>query len=267
LKSFLGYVSGADRFLTLLSDLYFTLTESERPRYGMFYAYWMVRFFGWDLKKSGFFRDKGQTDWSRELLKSSRLEEHFNELQKSSGAKPEMNGKGKQADLWAQYRATLEQRVEAVGEFWQTTRAFLEEHTDRSTILPRPAPSLKRAPQILQLRSSHKTRLEGGSGVPASRGTSRSATSGRWPSIAPSMRRAQAKITAKYEKQVKSALRKAAKASVSAKKTPPSVGVCTISFGGGFTVCQHNVTRDACNEVARQMGGTPSFVPGGKVLT
>jgi hypothetical protein len=76
----------------------------------------------------------------------------------------------------------------------------------------------------------------------------------------------QAKITAKHEKQVRSALRKASKAPAggSAKKAASVTGACTLTFGGGFKVCQDGVTESACNEVAGQMGGTPSFDPGKK---
>jgi hypothetical protein len=65
---------------------------------------------------------------------------------------------------------------------------------------------------------------------------------------------------------VKSALRKTNKALVadSYAKTPPATGACAITFGGGFKVCQDGVTRAACNAVAKQTGGTPSFDPGGK---
>jgi len=75
----------------------------------------------------------------------------------------------------------------------------------------------------------------------------------------------QAKINAKHQKHVKSAIRKANKALAanSTAKTPPGTGACTITFGGGFKICQDGVTRAACNAVASQMGGTASFNPGG----
>jgi hypothetical protein len=74
--------------------------------------------------------------------------------------------------------------------------------------------------------------------------------------------KSQAQITAKHTKRVLSALREAAKAE--AKIMASSAGACTITFGGGFKVCRDNVTKDACNQVAKLMGGTSSFVPGGK---
>jgi hypothetical protein len=46
--------------------------------------------------------------------------------------------------------------------------------------------------------------------------------------------------------------------------TASSAGACPITVGGGFKVCRDNVTETACNAVARQIGGTPSFVAGGK---
>ena len=44
----------------------------------------------------------------------------------------------------------------------------------------------------------------------------------------------------------------------------PKTGACEITFGGGFKVCQDGVTAGGCKTVARQMGGTPQFVAGGK---
>jgi hypothetical protein len=76
----------------------------------------------------------------------------------------------------------------------------------------------------------------------------------------------QSEIDAKHERHVKSALRKTNRELVanSTAKTPPAAGACTITFGGGFKICQDGVTKTACNTVARNMGGTPSFDPGGK---
>jgi hypothetical protein len=85
------------------------------------------------------------------------------------------------------------------------------------------------------------------------------------------VKKSQSHVDAKHEKHVKALLGKASKGSValSTKKAAAAKGVssaggaCTITFGGGFKVCRDNVTKDACNQVAKLMGGTPSFVPGG----
>lgn len=38
-----GFVAGADRFLTRIADLSDSLSEEEKPSYGLFYAYWMAK--------------------------------------------------------------------------------------------------------------------------------------------------------------------------------------------------------------------------------
>ena len=69
-------VAGAERFLFILSDLYTTLSRSERPSYGSFYFYWMARFYGYRSAARGFERDKNESDWSRLLLGSKRLKSY-----------------------------------------------------------------------------------------------------------------------------------------------------------------------------------------------
>jgi len=71
-------------------------------------------------------------------------------------------------------------------------------------------------------------------------------------------KRSKATIDAKHRRAVASNF-KAAMAGAGA-----STGSCTITFGGGFQVCQDGVTNAACNQVAAAMGGTPHFKLGGK---
>lgn len=73
---------------------------------------------------------------------------------------------------------------------------------------------------------------------------------------------AQAKIDAKHRNRVRSALRASSKPKTGAAQG--AAGRCTITFGGGFTVCQDGVIESACTAVAGQMGGHGVFKAGAK---
>lgn len=122
--------AGAERFVTVLSDLYVALSESERPYYGSFYAYWMGRFYGYDSTDKGFKRDKKQTDWSKVVLKSRRLKEYV----RSSVEVKEGGGRRSRAQvsrLVQKYWQLLEERNSRCKDFWKVTRTFLNSYIRR----------------------------------------------------------------------------------------------------------------------------------------
>jgi hypothetical protein len=107
--------AGAERFLLVLSDLYTTLSRSERPSYGSFYFYWMARFYGYHSTARGFERDSKEPDWSRLLLGSKRLKAHARSTLTTGRAN-------------RQYWMLLAKRNADCEKFWLVTRQFLEAH-------------------------------------------------------------------------------------------------------------------------------------------
>jgi hypothetical protein len=77
------FVAGADRFVTRIADLAESLTEEERPSYGLFYAHWLARFYGFRLTGKSYARDLKRIDWSNALSNSRRIK-CYNEKRKSS---------------------------------------------------------------------------------------------------------------------------------------------------------------------------------------
>ncbi len=108
-------VAGAERFLLVLSDLYTTLSRSERPSYGSFYFYWMARFYGFRLTARGFERARNEPDWSRLLLRSKRL-------------KAQARSTLADAQAHRRYWSLLTKRNTDCMKFWEETRRFLDEH-------------------------------------------------------------------------------------------------------------------------------------------
>jgi hypothetical protein len=54
---------GIQRFLLSLSNLFCVLKPSERARFGLFYSYWMAKFFGYVLEEDGY-RQATQQSWA-----------------------------------------------------------------------------------------------------------------------------------------------------------------------------------------------------------
>lgn len=66
---------GAEQFCRLTSNLFYLCRPAERPIYGLFHAYWLAKFLGYDLRDAGYVKDRDAYDWSQELPHS------FTELQ------------------------------------------------------------------------------------------------------------------------------------------------------------------------------------------
>ena len=54
---------GIQRFLLSLSNLFGMLAPAERARFGLFYSYWMAKFFGYELTEEGY-RPTTQESWA-----------------------------------------------------------------------------------------------------------------------------------------------------------------------------------------------------------
>jgi hypothetical protein len=54
---------GIQRFLLSLSNLFGILAPAERARFGLFYSYWMAKFFGYELTEVGY-RPTEQESWA-----------------------------------------------------------------------------------------------------------------------------------------------------------------------------------------------------------
>jgi len=117
------FAIGAERFVINLSDLYAHLSKEEKPLYGSFYAYWLARYFGYDLDDKGYKRDDEQADWSKELLRSVRLKDFSLALFSIQTSQPRTAQKAFNLH-WKE----LEKRNEMCLKLWKTTQRFLEKH-------------------------------------------------------------------------------------------------------------------------------------------
>lgn len=110
-----GFVAGADRFLTRIADLSDSLSKDEKPSYGMFYAYWMAKFYGYGLDENGYVRDPKKIDWSEALQNSVRIN-YYNEKSKEldKGETPRVDG-----------LEAFKLHDHLVRQFWATTLASL----------------------------------------------------------------------------------------------------------------------------------------------
>jgi hypothetical protein len=114
-----AFVAGADRFVMRLAELAETLADAEKPSYGLFYAYWMSKQYGYDLGENGYFRDGKQVDWSATLLKSKRIEHQIAQLKKPDANLP------KNIDLNSAINS-FDRRDTIVRAFWDITRMQFE---------------------------------------------------------------------------------------------------------------------------------------------
>jgi hypothetical protein len=108
-----AFVAGADRFVTRIADLAVLLSEDEKPSYGLFYAYWLAKFYGFDLTDSGYIRHDDQEDWGTAVSDSKRITNA---------------GEGRTEEEIGTHKNALEafkMRNAAVRKFWEDTIAHL----------------------------------------------------------------------------------------------------------------------------------------------
>lgn len=113
-----AFVAGADRFVTRLADLARMLSDEEQSSYGLFYAYWLSKLYGYDLTDDGYVPDDDQEDWSKAILKSKRIAYLIGQRKRSAGS-----GSDPQA-LLDNFRI----RDGVVRELWARTIAHLNDN-------------------------------------------------------------------------------------------------------------------------------------------
>jgi hypothetical protein len=118
-----AFVAGADRFLTRMADLAALLSDEEKPSYGLFYAYWLSKYYGYDWTDHGYVRDSDQADWAVALLDSKRIAYSIEQREKEDGTAAQVN-------VLEAFRL----RDAVVRKFWADTVA----HLNRNRILPTP---------------------------------------------------------------------------------------------------------------------------------
>lgn len=112
------FVAGADRFVTRVADLAASLSQDEKPSYGLFYAYWLAKFYGYRLTADGYVREPKMPDWSAALCNSKRIA-HYNEIRKEV--------EGGTVDGFEAFRV----RDRAVHEFWNNALQHLHNNVQQ----------------------------------------------------------------------------------------------------------------------------------------
>ena len=113
------FVAGADRLITRLAEVADMLSDDDKPYYGMFYAYWMAKMYGYDLGDDGFLRDKEQIDWSEQLVRSKRIRHQLNR------ASEELK-KNKSNEVPENLLDLFVAKDKIVRNFWDVTRKQFE---------------------------------------------------------------------------------------------------------------------------------------------
>lgn len=53
-ERFMMLINGARSFVLILADFFTLIPSNARARYGFFYAYWLAKFFGYELSERGY---------------------------------------------------------------------------------------------------------------------------------------------------------------------------------------------------------------------
>jgi len=103
---------GIHQFLEYLANLFGILEPAERARFGLFYSYWIAKFFGYKLQKDGYIKDphlRGNRDsWADAVLKSPIL------------IPPDLAPEDRLL-----YSQALKKKIEIIGQGWQSTRELI----------------------------------------------------------------------------------------------------------------------------------------------
>jgi hypothetical protein len=83
-QRFARLAEGARRSIEMLSDLFGVMNETERPRYGLFYAYWLAKLFGYEYRRGAYRRNRemwdGNDSWARAIKDSPLYREGGGEV-------------------------------------------------------------------------------------------------------------------------------------------------------------------------------------------
>ena len=110
-KHFQTLLIGANQFIGHLENLFGILQPNEQGRFGLFYSYWMAKFFGFELSKSGYHKNEelwGDDSWANTISESPLFIP---------------------ADLTAKdrkiYKASLRKKLKTIEVAWEETRLLI----------------------------------------------------------------------------------------------------------------------------------------------
>ena len=92
----------------------FTFSD-EKPSYGLFYAYWMAKFYGYALTEDGYVRNRKEKDWSETLRSSVRINYYIEQSKKLE----------KDKASWVDSLEVFKARDRSVQELWAITLKHL----------------------------------------------------------------------------------------------------------------------------------------------
>jgi tetratricopeptide (TPR) repeat protein len=108
-------VIGADRFVMYLANLFAFADEDERARFGQFFAYYIAKFYGYELGSRGYQRSENGVDWARAIAKSPLL------------------GADLESQLRREVRNRFQQRVGIIRDTWSDIRELIQRTLPGST--------------------------------------------------------------------------------------------------------------------------------------
>lgn len=111
------FVAGAERFVTRVADLADSLSDEEKPNYGLFYAYWTSKFYGYALTDYGYVQGR-EVNWSEELRNSVRIK--YSDEKRTEITQFELSQRGS--------LEAFKLRDVAVQRFWDETLSYLKGH-------------------------------------------------------------------------------------------------------------------------------------------
>jgi hypothetical protein len=124
-RRFARLTSGLQRFVTYLADLFGLLEPAEVPRFGVSYAYWMAKFFGYELGPEGYVRNdtiwEAGDDWARVARRSPVFKPKERSLRAAPTARTP-SGKSAGANT---ARAAWQASIDALKQGWKDTRQFV----------------------------------------------------------------------------------------------------------------------------------------------
>jgi hypothetical protein len=123
-ERFARLTAGLVRFVTSLADLFDLLDDGEDERYGVFYAYWLAKFFGYKLGEAGYVRDKAFWSATENWAAAARASPLFRTELEDFPADarrldvPDDDAAGTPVAGW-------QANIDSLGRAWEATRRFV----------------------------------------------------------------------------------------------------------------------------------------------
>lgn len=118
-KRFRRLAEGGRRSIRMLSDLFGTLNDVERPRFGRFYGYWLAKLFAFEYENGSYRRNSKFWDvgdsWAVALTKNAAFD------------MPTADSE----DIRGRMRAVLTNQVQLLDAVWRETRNFVPSRQSR----------------------------------------------------------------------------------------------------------------------------------------